>query len=85
MDRPGFLGGSRPWRSGARPTALDALLAAAVAAGAVRGDVAAADLLRAVANLSLPADALETGHAQRMVALLIDGLRCGGGAARDVP
>lgn len=61
--------------------ALDALLAAAVAAGSARGDVDPIDLLRAVANLCLPADALATGHAQRMVALLIDGLRCGGTAS----
>ena len=53
--------------------ALKTLLDAASAAGAVRGDVDPNDLLRAVGNLCLADD--DTGHAQRMVDLLIDGLR----------
>ena len=40
-------------------------------------DVDPADLLTAVSNLCLPADADETGRAQRMVGLLMDGLRYG--------
>jgi AcrR family transcriptional regulator len=51
--------------------ALQALLAAAVDAGAVRADVQANDLLRAVSNLCVP----DVGHSQRMLALLLDGLR----------
>jgi AcrR family transcriptional regulator len=56
--------------------ALASLLGAAAAAGQVRADVEASDLLQAVASLCLPA-ADEADHTQRMVALLIDGLRYG--------
>lgn len=59
--------------------ALRSLFDAAVAAGQVRADVEPNDLLRAVANLCLPADDAQSGHAQRMVDLLIDGLRRGAG------
>lgn len=55
--------------------ALRALLDAAVAAGEVRTDVEPDDLLRAVASLCMPAHDGETAYAQRMVALLVDGLR----------
>ena len=40
-------------------------------------DVDPADLLTAVSNQCLPADADETGRAQPMVGLLMDGLRYG--------
>jgi AcrR family transcriptional regulator len=60
--------------------ALGSLLESAAAAGEVRADVEPSDLLRAVANLCLPA-ADDAGHSQRMVALLIDGLRYGGATA----
>jgi AcrR family transcriptional regulator len=59
--------------------ALASLLQAAADAGAVRTDVDPGDLLRAVANLCLPA-AEDPGHTRRMVALLIDGLHCAAGA-----
>jgi hypothetical protein len=52
------------------------LLEAAAAAGQARADVEPSDLLQAVASLCLPA-ADDAGHTQRMVALLIDGLRYG--------
>ncbi len=55
-----------------RPT-LRALLESAAAAGEIRTDVQADDLLTAVASLCMPAH--QDGHAQRMVALLVDGLR----------
>lgn len=55
--------------------ALGSLLSAAAAAGHVRSDVAADDLLRAVANLCLTTDRDRPGHSERMVALLTDGLR----------
>lgn len=56
--------------------ALRSLLEAAHAAGAVRGDVDALDLLGAVANLSIPPPgSQDQTRAQRMVALLLDGLR----------
>jgi AcrR family transcriptional regulator len=58
--------------------ALQMLLQNAEAAGAVRGDVDALDLLGAVANLCIPAPgADDNSRAHRMVALLIDGLRHG--------
>lgn len=52
-----------------------ALLESAVAAGEIRNDVESDDLLHAVASLCMPAQ--DDGRAQRMVALLVDGLRCG--------
>lgn len=57
--------------------ALRGLLAAAVAAGGIRGDVEPLELLRAVGNLCLPAHDDGPGHAERMTALLVDGLRYG--------
>lgn len=55
--------------------ALAALLSAAAEAGDMRGDVAPYDLLRAIGNLSAAGgpDGLE--HVQRMVRLLVEGLR----------
>jgi AcrR family transcriptional regulator len=57
--------------------AFRTLLDAAVAAGEVRADVEADDLLNAVANLCKPALDDDPDRARRMVALLIDGLRYG--------
>jgi AcrR family transcriptional regulator len=57
--------------------ALRMLLGAAVAAGEVRADVNADDLLIAVANLCRQARDEDPDRARRMVALLIDGLRYG--------
>ncbi len=54
--------------------ALQSLLAAARAAGDVRADVDAFDLLRAIGNLS---GAQSADHGRRMVDLLIDGLKVG--------
>lgn len=59
--------------------ALESLLESAASAGAIRADIEPYDLLQAVANLCLPAD---SGHAQRMVDLLIDGLRYGAPGGR---
>ncbi|MEV4198316.1 TetR/AcrR family transcriptional regulator [Micromonospora globbae] len=53
--------------------ALGSLLAAAAAAGEIRGDIEPMELLHAVANLSHP----DLTRAERMIALLIDGLRYG--------
>jgi hypothetical protein len=60
--------------------ALRELLQAASAAGEARTDIAAGELLSAIAGLSSHAD--KQGHelARRMVALLIDGLRYRAGA-----
>ena len=56
--------------------ALGSLLAAAAAAGQVRGDVEPLELLHAVSRLCSPAGVDHAGD-ERMVALLIDGLRYG--------
>jgi AcrR family transcriptional regulator len=57
--------------------ALRALLEAAATAGQVRKDIAAKDLLGAVAGLCMDAYGHGPEHARRMVALLVDGLRYG--------
>ncbi|WP_374572660.1 TetR/AcrR family transcriptional regulator [Phenylobacterium sp.] len=56
---------------------LKSLLEAAAAAHAVRDDIAAYDLLRAIGNLSVATGPDGEDHVKRMVALLIDGLRYG--------
>ena len=60
--------------------ALRKLLDAAVAAGEIRSDVDADDLLGAVASLCMSTYNAGSGRAERMVTLLADGLRHG---ARD--
>ena len=59
--------------------ALAMLLAAASDAGAARADVAPYDLLRAIGNLSVTSGEDGPAHTERMVMLLIDGLRHGRG------
>jgi AcrR family transcriptional regulator len=61
--------------------AMRRLLTAAVDAGEIRDDVDSDELLHAVASLCMPAH--DDGRAQRMVALLVDGLRCGTRPSRD--
>lgn len=57
---------------------LQALLDAAVAAGAIRGGVDPLDLLGAVAKLCIPpAGTDDRSRATRMIGLLVDGLRYG--------
>ncbi|MEW2134771.1 helix-turn-helix domain-containing protein [Streptomyces sp. NPDC005435] len=56
---------------------LSGLLTRAAEAGAIRPDADPDDLLRAVANLTLPAHDDNDGHTHRMIALLVDGLRYG--------
>ena len=53
--------------------ALDILLAQAVAAGEIRGGIAAHELLDAVARLGVKG--ADDRQGARMVALLVDGLR----------
>ncbi len=65
--------------------ALRMLLAAAGAAGEVRTDVDADDLLRAVASLCMAAHDHGPDHARRMVALLVDGLRYSTNPPGDTP
>ena len=59
--------------------ALGSLLDAATASGEIRAGVSPEDLLHAVANLCLPVADEGAAYSQRMVALLIDGLRYGAG------
>jgi AcrR family transcriptional regulator len=61
--------------------ALQSLLAAAT--GQVREDVDAYELLRGVGNLCVPVAEVGPGHTQRMVDLLIDGLRYGAPARKS--
>jgi len=65
--------------------ALRALLEAAVAAGDVRPDVDADELLGAVASLCMSSHNAGPGRAERMVALLVDGLRYGANPSRRAP
>jgi AcrR family transcriptional regulator len=55
---------------------LAALLDAAVAAGAVRDDISAEDLLHAITQLSQPVPGRGPEHNRRILAVLFDGLRC---------
>lgn len=57
--------------------ALGSLLSAAAVAGEVRSDIEPNDLLRAVGNLCMSVRDDRSDYAQRMVALLVDGLRFG--------
>jgi AcrR family transcriptional regulator len=59
---------------------LGSLLDTASAAGDIRADLSANDLLRAVAHLCMPIPDEEPSFSQRMVAVLIDGLRHGADA-----
>jgi AcrR family transcriptional regulator len=62
--------------------ALRTLLKAATEAGEARADVEPDDLLHAVARLCMSANDDGPGHADRMVALLVDGLRYGANPQR---
>lgn len=65
--------------------ALGSLLEAAAASGEIRGDISPDYLLHAVAHLSMPVAGEGVAYSQRMVALLIDGLRYGVGEGRLTP
>jgi AcrR family transcriptional regulator len=56
---------------------LAALLRAAVADGTIRDDISAGDLLDALTQLSRPVPGRGPEHNQRIVAIFVDGLRCG--------
>lgn len=64
---------------------LESLLAAARSSGEVHADISAKDLLYGVANLCLPVADEGIDHNQRMVALLIGGLRNGPGTSTSRP
>jgi AcrR family transcriptional regulator len=57
--------------------ALGGLLEAAVAAGEIRPDISPKDLLYAVSTLCMPLADEGPAYSQRMVGLLVDGLRFG--------
>jgi AcrR family transcriptional regulator len=59
--------------------ALTMLLSAAVAAGEIREDIAPFDLLRGIGNLSVATGADGEAHTERMVMLVLDGMRFGAG------
>jgi AcrR family transcriptional regulator len=63
--------------------ALGSLLEAAAASGEIRADISPRHLLTAVANLSQPVSGEGVAYSQRMVALLIDGLRYGADTSRS--
>jgi AcrR family transcriptional regulator len=65
--------------------ALGSLLEAAAAAGEIRADISARDLLRAIALLCLPIPDEGLAYSQRMVAVLTDGLRYGTGTSPPRP
>ncbi|MBO0872167.1 MAG: TetR/AcrR family transcriptional regulator [Pseudonocardia sp.] len=61
---------------------LSALLDAAATDGAIRGDIGAEDLLYAIAQLCQPVPGRGPEHGRRIVGVLVDGLRRGGGQGR---
>ena len=65
--------------------ALGSLLDAAAARGEIRADISPKDLLYAVATLCQPAADEGVAYSQRMVELLIDGLRYGAATSRPRP
>jgi AcrR family transcriptional regulator len=62
---------------------LDSLLDAATTSGEIRADISSKDLLYAVANLCMPVADEGLTYSQRMVALLVDGLRYGANLQRS--
>ncbi len=63
--------------------ALDGLLRTAAAAGDIRGDVRAKDLLWAIASLCAPTRTGNPALARRMIGVMLDGLRAGPGALEE--
>jgi AcrR family transcriptional regulator len=78
---PAFAGLPRYFLERLGPT-LSALLDAAAAEGAFRDDIGAEDLLYAIAQLCQPVPGRGPEHSRRIVGVLVDGLRCGGGQAQ---
>jgi AcrR family transcriptional regulator len=64
---------------------LGSLLETAAASGEIRAGISAGDLLYAVANLCQPVADDGVAYSQRMVALLIDGLRYGADTSQPRP
>jgi AcrR family transcriptional regulator len=66
-------------------SALQSLLDAAAAAGVVRADIEASELVLAGARLAMPASDGDSAQGRRMVALLVDGLRYGAVMSATTP
>ncbi len=64
-------------------SALGSLLEAATATGEIRADISPRHLLHAVATLSVPWADEGVAYSQRMVALIVDGLRYGVGTSQS--
>ena len=62
--------------------ALGSLLETAAASGEIRADISPRELLHAVATLCMPVAGEGVAYSQRMVALLMDGLRYGATASQ---
>jgi AcrR family transcriptional regulator len=62
--------------------AVQMLLDSAAAAGEIRADIDADDVLGAVASLCMPAHDDRAGYSQRMVDVLVDGMRQGARVAK---
>lgn len=62
--------------------ALQTLLDTAIDAGEARGDVEPDDLLNAIARLCMTTNDKKPGQGERMVALLVDGMRYGRAAVK---
>ena len=71
------LDGLPPRREERLRPAFHALFRTAAALGAIRDDIDADELMSAAASLCMAAPATRPDQAQRMVALLVDGLRAG--------
>jgi AcrR family transcriptional regulator len=74
---PAFQGLPEYFMARLGPT-LQALLDTAAKDGSIRDDIAAEDLLRAIASLCQPGPDRGVDHSRQLVGLLIDGLRYGG-------
>lgn len=71
---PAFVGLPDYFMARPGPT-LTALLDAAAAEGATRGDISAEDILYAIAQLCQPVPGRGPEHSRRIVGVLVDGLR----------
>jgi AcrR family transcriptional regulator len=70
---------------GRAAAAATKLLEAGVAAGSIRPDVDAGDLLRAVGGICMSTDQDRSDASERLVGLLFDGLRHGAGGSPTTP
>ena len=79
----GRISGDGPRSNSRRCKAAAALLEQAQRAGVVRADVQGSDVIRLAHGVSMVADAEDPGQADRMLALLFDGLLTPAGRPAD--